>query len=79
MRCDAMRWQQQWMKDTNVMIRIVVECRAIDIVQIQGIEREAIGSSNDYLIGHVRRKEEKYVDGEQAIITSSLFFQRNLN
>ena len=51
------------------LIRIVVECRAIDIVKIQGIEREAIGSSNDYLIGHVRRKEEQY-DGRDHYLYS---------
>jgi hypothetical protein len=50
------------MKETyandKTLIRIVVECRAIDTVQIQGLEREAVGSPNDYLIGKVTRLGE---------------------
>jgi hypothetical protein len=46
----------------KTLIRIVVECRAIDTVQIQGIEIEAIGSTSDYLIGKVRRLGEVHTD-----------------
>ncbi len=43
------------------LIRIVVECRAIDTVEIQGVEIEGVGSPiNDYLIGKVRRLGENH-------------------
>lgn len=37
------------------LIRVVVKCRAIGIVKIEGVEKESTESPNDYLIGRVQQ------------------------
>jgi len=50
------------MKETyandKTLIRIVVECRSLGIVEIEGMEREGIVNEHDYLVGRVRMLDD---------------------